>query len=349
MSENSKSAAEMLAMRALPPLKPKEEMMETLLSEMYGFPAPAPEKVSFENERDAVPGFCAGKARLDKVKISVKVPGGEFTFPVSCVIPAAEGKHPFFVHINFRSFAADISLPTEEIVDNGFAVLTFCYEDVTKDNGDFADGLCGLLYPDGRGAHDGGKLAVWAWAASRVMDYAETCEDLDLTHAAVCGHSRLGKTALLAGALDTRFTHVYSNDSGCCGASLHRGGKGESLKDITAMFPFWFCNALTEGGVPTPEELPFDQHWLLACLAPRPLLVGSADKDAWADPPSEFLGAAAASEAYEGMGLKGLEADRFPEPGEAFLEGTVGYQLRPGTHYFSRHDWQRLMEFVRKH
>ena len=65
MSENSKSAAEMLAMRALPPLKPKEEMMETLLSEMYGFPAPAPEKVSFENERDAVPGFCAGKARLD--------------------------------------------------------------------------------------------------------------------------------------------------------------------------------------------------------------------------------------------------------------------------------------------
>ena len=77
--------------------------------------------------------------------------------------------------------------------------------------------------------------------------------------------------------------------------------------------------------------------------------MGSADKDAWADPPSEFLGAAAASEAYEGMGLKGLEADRFPEPGEAFLEGTVGYQLRPGTHYFSRHDWQRLMEFVRKH
>ena len=32
--------------------------------------------------------------------------------------------------------------------------------------------------------------------------------------------------------------------------------------------------------------------------------------------------------------------------GEAFLDGDIGYHMRKGRHYFSREDWQRLMEFV---
>ena len=81
---------------------------------------------------------------------------------------------------------------------------------MTKDNDDFRDGLAGVLFENGvRGADDAGKIAMWAWGAHRVMDYAETLTDmLDLGCATVCGHSRLGKTALVAGAMDERFAFV---------------------------------------------------------------------------------------------------------------------------------------------
>ena len=133
-------------------------------------------------------------------------------------------------------------MPTEELVDNGFAVLSFCYKDVTSDDGDITDGLAGVLYEDGkRGPTDAGKIAMWAWAAHRVLDLAENFEALDMTRAIVCGHSRLGKTALLAGATDERVFVAHSNDSGCSGAAITRDKDGEKVSDITTRFPYWFC------------------------------------------------------------------------------------------------------------
>ena len=176
-------------------------------------------------------------------------------------------------------------MPTEELVDNGFAVLSFCYQDVASDDGDFTNGLAGLLFPDGnRGPSDPGKIALWAWAAHRVMDWAETRTDaLDLTQGVVCGHSRLGKTALLAAATDPRFAYAYSNDSGCSGAALARGTRGETVRDICQKFPFWFCENYLQY-VDNENSLPFDQHDLIAAIAPRRVLIGSASEDTWADP-----------------------------------------------------------------
>jgi len=144
--------------------------------------------------------------------------------------------------VNFRDDNPDRYQPTEEIIDNGFAVLTVCYKDVTSDDGDFTNGLAGVLFPDGkRGADDSGKISMWAWAASRLLDYAETLSDkLDLEKSVVCGHSRLGKTALVAAMFDSRFKFSYSNDSGCSGAALARGTTGETVEDICDRFPFWF-------------------------------------------------------------------------------------------------------------
>ena len=336
--------SELLAARNLPPLQTRDEMLSVLQKEIYGTMPEAPEKVSFTVEENTIPRFCAGKAQLHRVTVSCTLREKPFAFPFFAVLPTDEKKHPFFIHINFRDCVPDRYMPTEELVDNGFAVLSFCYKDVASDDGDFTDGLAGILFDGGkRKPDDPGKIAMWAWAAQRVMDWAQTRPDaLDLSRGIMCGHSRLGKTALLTAAVDTRFAFGYSNDSGCSGAALARGTHGETVRDICRNFPFWFCENYLQY-VDNEDAMPFDQHFLLACIAPRYCLVGSASEDDWADPVSEQLACLAASPAFP----KGLSCDdKEAETGEAFLDGTIGYHKRKGTHYFSREDWQRLMEFV---
>jgi hypothetical protein len=92
--------------------------------------------------------------------------------------------------------------------------------------------------------------------------------------------------------------------------------------------------------------MPFDQHYLIAAIAPRPVLVGSATEDAWADPLSELLACLAASPAFS-HGL--VYEDRLPTEADAYLFGDVGYHLRAGRHYFSREDWARLIRFYKLH
>ena len=336
----------LLKERNLPPLQSREEMLDILQREVYGFLPPKPDSVSWTVEEDVVKKFCAGKAVLNKITVTSQMGDRTFSFPCQLAMPTAEGKHPFFVHINFRDAVPDRYMPTEELIDNGFAVFSFCYNDVTGDNGDFSDGLAGVLYGGReRKPDDAGKLAMWAWAAHRIMDYAQTLDRLDMTRAIVCGHSRLGKTALLTAATDRRFTFAYSNDSGCSGAAVTRQKQGETVKKICDRFPYWFCENYKQYA-DREGEMPFDQHYLLACIAPRKVLVGSASEDVWADPASEQLCCAAAAPAFP----QGFVCDKFPaDTGDEFFLGDIGYHLRRGMHYFSREDWQKLIKFVNIH
>ena len=337
----------MLNERKLPALKSREEMLEILQREEYGYlPAP-PEELHFEFVEKLSPNYCAGKAIGNRMRGHMKVGGKYFSFPFVYVAPNDGQKHPFFIHINFRPDVPDRYMPTEELLDGGFGCISFGYEDVTKDNKPFNSGLATIFYPDGqRQGSDPGKIMLWAWAAMRLMDFAETCEELDATKGIVCGHSRLGKTALVTAALDTRFAIGYSNNSGCSGANLSRGtdALSESVGYITTRFPYWFCpNYIDYQG--DVEKLPFDQHYLLASIAPRCAFVGSATLDAWANPLGEQLCCLAAAPAFDGD----FVCDHIAAPDEIFDEGKLGYHLRTGTHYFCRQDWQRLMAFARKH
>ncbi len=331
---------------SLPPLLPRQQMLDLLHSQVYGHLPETPEKLNFQEEALPDPTF-GGKAVCSIVTAHCVVKGKDFSFPFLTAIPTKAGKHPFFVHINFRPGLADYYQPIEEIIDNGFAVLSFCYNDVTKDDGDFTDGLAGILYENGnRGPEDPGKIAMWAWAAQRVMDYAQSKADvLDLDCAIVCGHSRLGKTALLAAATDERFPFAYSNESGCSGAAITRGKQGEHVSHICTTFPYWFCENYKQY-MDREMAMPFDQHYLVASIAPRKVAIGSAAEDLWADPAAEQLCCFAASEAFE----KGFDCpDRPAEIGETFFGGHIGYHLRAGQHFFSREDWQKLMQFIQTH
>lgn len=347
-----KKIPKILKERNLPKLMAKDEMLDILLKNEYGYIPSKPEQITFTKQANCINNFCASKAVADKITAMCIISGKEFEFSFYSAIPTKEGKHPFFIHINFRDCVPDLYMPTEELIDNGFAVFSFCYNDITKDNPDFNDGLAGVLY-DGkpRGKSDPGKIAMWAWAAQRVMDYAYTLPDLlDFNRSVVCGHSRLGKTALLTAATDERFAFAYSNNSGCSGAALARGNKGETIKDICDVrFPYWFCENYSEY-IDNEEAMPFDQHYLIASIAPRFVCVGSAKEDLWADPDSEMLACAAASEAFENQGLAGfMGKDRLPEADDIFFDGCIGYHMRKGTHFFSREDWLRLIKFVNIH
>ena len=327
-------------------LNNKQAVLDLFFKEEYGFMPGMPDvftwEVAEENEN-----YCAGKAVYKKIMFTVGFDGREHTFPVISVIPKANKKVPFFVFANFRDSVPDRYYPTEEITDRGYGVLSFCYQDVTKDNDDFTDGLAGVVYPDGkRTPTDGGKISLWAWTMSRVLDYAQTVPQLDLTKAIAVGHSRLGKTALLAGATDERFYCTISNDSGCSGAAITRGKRGENIEHIYNTFPYWFCENYGKY-INNEDNLPFEQHMLLAMVAPRLLYIASAEEDIWADPQAEYSACVLAGEHYEKLGTTGFIApDQFPQGNAFFHLGTIGYHIRSGTHYLSRTDWNLYMDFI---
>ena len=340
----STELADALAERNVPELLSREEMLDVMQREVYGYMPAPPEEITFTEKRNVVSDYCAGKAFLNKVTANCVVNGKEFSFPLS--VPTRVKKHPFFVHINFRSNETDRYQPTEELIDNGFAILSFNYKDITSDDTDFTNGLAGVLFEDGkREADDPGKIAMWAWAAQRVMDYAETIDYyLDLDCAIVCGHSRLGKTALLAAATDERFDFAYSNDSGCSGAAITRGKSGEDVARVCGLASQWFCENYFNY-IGAEDTMPFDQHYLVASIAPRKVLIGSAVEDYYSDPLSEQLCCLAASPAFE----NGFSGSTIAKAGDEFFEGDIAYHLRAGKHYFSREDWHKLMKYVKMH
>ena len=193
-----------------------------------------------------------------------------------------------------------------------------------------------------------GKIGCWAYAASRCLDYLLTLPEVDPERVAVCGHSRLGKTALWCGAQDPRFSAVFGNNAGAGGDALFRGKQGEHIADLVRVFPFWFCPRFAEYAG-REEELPLDQHFLLAASAPRPLAVCGAEEDLWADPAAQYASCVRASEAWRLLGEEGLVCpDGMPASGTALTVGRVGFFHRPGLHALCRTDWNFYLDFWEK-
>ncbi len=340
---------ELLNERKLPALKTREEMLKMLAEEEYGFMPKKPVSISVEETNAGRNDQCAGHAEYREYTLTAQMEGYSVSFPIRCVFPTKlpEGGAPAFVYINFRPEVPDWYFPAEEIIDSGCAVASIYYNDVAMDAEDgFVSGISPEIF-----AHEGktSTISLWAWACSRALDFLLTREDIDHSRIAVVGHSRLGKTALWAGANDERFAMVVSNDSGCSGAAISRGKIGESIERITRVFPRWFHSTNYAQYGDREFEAPFDQHFLLACVAPRKLAVGSASEDSWADPDSEYLGCCAASKMWEDMGLTGfVHPDRLPEIGDSLQEGNIAYHLREGAHYISRTDWQQYIRFLKK-
>lgn len=240
--------------------------------------------------------------------------------------------------------------PLEVIIGRGYGVATFYNGDVQPDRPNADEGFRKLM-PKAKGLEPDDATATimsWAWGVSRCADYLTTLPDIDAKRLAVVGHSRLGKTALLAGAFDERFALVIPHQAGCggTGPSRHTDPKAESVKRINTAFPHWFSTSFKAFNDAT-DKLPFDQHGLAALCAPRPVLYTNAADDLWANPSGQFEMLKLATPVYELLGVTGLEATAFPPPNK-LLDSRLGYWLRPGKHAMTPDDWQAFMAYADK-
>ena len=239
------------------------------------------------------------------------------------------------------------------ILERGYGLATFYSGDIDPDTADLSDGIAPQFFKAGPTmpvGDDPATIVCWAWGYHRVIDHLCTLDKLiDKDRIAVVGHSRLGKTALLAGAFDERIALVIPHQAGCGGTAPSRmdDPKAESVKRINTSFPHWFCDNFTLFNDDT-SKLPFDQHCLLALCAPRPVLYSNAQEDQWANPNGQFEMLRAADPVYKLYGVEGLAADAKPEIG-ALTKSRLGYFLREGQHSMSREDWEVFLDYADVH
>jgi len=339
--------------------KRRPEILELFRKHVYGrAPLEAPPGQSFHLKREDKKALN-GAATLKIIQIKLANDPKAPSIKLILFVPNKTQKPaPAFLLMSHRDASnldPDRNIkkdfwPVEQIIKRGYAAAAFAGADVDPDNHDeFKNGVHGYFDArSGRTPDAWGTLCAWAWGASRCMDYLVTDDDIAAKKVAVIGHSRGGKTALWAGARDPRFQLVVSNDSGCGGAALSRRRYGETVARINKVFPHWFCDNFNHFN-DREDELPVDQHMLVALIAPRLVSIASANEDLWADPHGEFLSAKAASPVYRLLGVKGLEADAMPPVDQPRQNGRIGYYIRSGKHNLNLIDWNHHMDFADKH
>lgn len=330
--------------------KRRAELLAEFRQNVYGQDLPLP---NAETYKVASTDFPTAVRKV--VTIAVTGPQGSGSFAVTLFVPKTDGKpRGTFLLIDHRgSVGADPGqssdyAPVSTILKAGYAFASFRAGDIAPDNsGAYRNKMINLFYRADQPLPDnaGRTISAWAWGASRAMDYLQVDPDIDPTEVAVIGHSRGAKTALWAGARDTRFAAAISNDSGSTGAKLARRGDGgvgaQTVAGSNNAFPHWYPPTYKAYNNRV-RDLPVDQHELLALMAPRRVVIASATQDTHSDPQGEFLAYLAAAPVYElyGLGDTGLPSSTWqPRVGQGFRGPAMSYHLRSGGHGLTASDW----------
>jgi hypothetical protein len=339
----------------------REELLELLRTEEYGrIPEPASLEVSFRIAHTQG-GFMDGRAVRKLVEITVRRRDQILIYPLYLFLPRGAEKSPAPVILFLSSLTINESdpsrrvlhpfWPAELMIARGYGAALLFTHDIAPD---FEEGFSTKfhrLYPEygGQRPPDGwGSVSAWAWGISRAVDYLVKDPAVKGEEIALAGFSRAGKTVLWCAAQDLRAGMVFAMGSGCSGAAITRGKTGEHIEYETAAFPFWFCPKLREYSG-REEAMPFDQHMLLALIAPRPLYLSWKSFDSWADPRSEFEALREAGEVYRLYGKTQGLGEPMLLPEETRIAGNLGCHLRSGAHALDEYDWERYLNFADRH
>ena len=317
--------------------KRRKEIYKTAIELQYGTMPPKPELMDVE-------------VIYDQSHISCRIHTGKKEHPVTFymkIIPPKNAKVRCPVIIDgdmcFRYYMDPGFLQAAS--DEGIAWVLFDRTELAHDVR--ADGRKGQLY-EAYPECTFGALGAWAWGYSRCVDALEILfKDkkeplIDLSMITFTGHSRGGKTAAIAGALDERAAIVNPNQSGECGCGCYRvkmqgycegveaPTRSEVLRDDVTIFPYWTGPEMA-GYVDREEDLPFDSHFLKALIAPRVLYTSDAAADIWANPIGAWITNMAAKKVWDLLG----EPDK------------LCYYYREGTHYHRADDIKMLVNVIK--
>ena len=350
----------------------KAKAEAALQSEVYGrSPEYLPPK--FSETRLVDPAAFNGAARIEEFQMQISTPfGAPLSGSVVLVVPAnAMGPVPIIIMQNFCPNTAVIpvaglsappppyfdcsddsmlsgvfthffgryitSPPAAAIMDRGYALAVLHPPEWVPDSaGRAANAIERLRGEMGKPAP--GTIKIWADLSSALIDNLET--DPRFSAKVIYGHSRYGKSALVAAAFDPRIDGVISHQSGTGGASLSKDKPGETVHAITETYPHWFTQNYSE------SALSVDQHHLLALIAPRPVMLGNAKRDVWSDPEGAFRAAQGANPVYQVYGSSGLTSEKLTDyrPND-----DIAFWMRPGTHGVTQEDWPAFLEFMDAH
>lgn len=304
--------------------KRRQEILDCIIDIEYGGMPPAPPSTSYEVLYET-------RAEAEKPgKLFLRVIANtqpNYSFILKLIIPQKEGPKPVVLNGDgcWDYLTEDV---IKEVIDRGYILASFNRLELAPD--EIKTGRDTSLYkvfPD----KEFGALAAWAWGYHRCVDVLTQLDCVDAEKIAITGHSRGGKTVLLAGATDERIALTNPNNSGSGGAGCYRfqGENSERLCNTNEVFPFWFGPKISQY-VGKEDELPFDQHYMKALVAPRALLTTEALADLWANPSGTWLTYKAANEVFKFLNTEEQNAVWF----------------REGGHKHSLQDWQTFLDFM---
>ena len=351
----------------------------TLEAELYG-PWPENLPVSVDGRRIVDDAYLNGRGTLEEVTITIGVGDGARTFPIVIAIPNVADDQPVPLLIS-QTFSDNCSVfPNDPVTEFDGAICDGT--NMTGAVGFLATNIfgtyiayapidryfdAGLAYANFPGwtfvpdAAAGARLAMedlapapaptsalMAWAFGFHAAAGVFADDPRIRADAITaiGHSRYGKSALIASGWSDRIAAAIAHQSGFGGGSSSRSKTGETLVRMSKSYPHWMRPDLAielESGL----ELTLDQHFLLALSAPKPIFLGNGRRDVWSDPNSSFVLAQAADKVYEAAGVEGL-ADGATM--RTFVPGDeISYWLRVGGHSVVSEDIDAFTAFMTAH
>jgi len=246
----------------------------------------------------------------------------------------------------------------QQVIERGWGYAMYSPTSLQADNGAGLNaGIIGLMNKGRpRSPSDWGVLRAWAWGASRTLDYLASDPAVDAKQVGIQGHSRWGKTALVAMAYDPRFAIGYISSSGEGGAKLYRHQFGEEIGNIAGITEYqWMAgNFLKYDGPLTVADLPVDAHELIALCAPRPVFIGAGNSiytmagDGWADAKGMFLAEVAAGPVYKLLGKKDLGTTEFPPIETALVSGDLAFRQHSSGHTPAP-NWPAFLNFASRY